>query len=182
MDFESLKITDVKLIRHNYLEDERGFFARAFCVKEFAELGLDSGIKQANTSFSLEKGTLRGIHYQLAPKAETKIVRCTRGAIFDVVVDLREDSETFLNWCSVELNSENRNMLYVPKGFGHSFITLEDNTEVTYLVTEVYEPEFERTARWNDPAFKIDWPMSPISISEKDKNARDFDRAYHLSL
>ena len=88
---------------------------------------------------------------------------------FDVVVDLREDSETFLNWCSVELNNENRNMLYVPKGFGHSFVTLEDNTEVTYLVTEVYEPDFERTARWNDPAFKIDWPMAPTSMSEKDK-------------
>lgn len=160
--------------------DDRGFFARFFCVNEFTEAGLETDIVQINNSLSRDKGTLRGIHYQLAPKAETKIVRCIKGALFDVIIDLRESSETFGKWHSVELTAENRKMLYVPKGFGHGFLTLEENTEALYLVTEFYAPELERGIRWNDPYFNIKWKADPVVISDKDKNHPDFNPDYHL--
>lgn len=161
--------------------DERGFFARFFCVREFEDKGLDNKIVQINTSLSAQKGTLRGMHYQLSPQAETKIIRCLRGAIFDVIIDLREQSPTFGQWYGTELNAQNRKMLYAPKGFAHGFITLEDNSEVLYLVTEFYAPELERIIRWNDPRFGIQWPLEPQELSEKDKNQGDFDPSYHLS-
>jgi len=155
--------------------DERGFFARFFCIKEFEALNLDSRIVQINNSFSKDKGTLRGIHYQLSPKEETKIVRCIKGSLWDVIVDLRPNSPTFLKWFGAELNEENRKMMFVPKGFGHGFITLSENTEALYLVTAFYSPENERGIRWNDSKINIKWPSTPIIISEKDKNHPDFN-------
>jgi len=160
--------------------DERGFFARAFCAKEFAAHGLATHFVQVNNSLSATKGTLRGMHYQLAPKAETKLVRCIRGALFDVILDLRRGSPTFGRSFGAELTADNRRMMYVPKGFAHGFITLSDATEAFYLVDEFYAPEFERGVRWNDPKFNIQWPIQPVVISDKDRAHRDFDPAWHL--
>jgi len=161
--------------------DDRGFFARFFCINEYDSMNLDGNIVQINNSLSAQKGTLRGMHYQLAPKAETKIVRCIRGALYDVILDLRLNSPTFGKWYGTELTAEkNRIMMYVPKGFAHGFMTLEDDTEALYLVTEYYSPEQERGIRFQDPRFKIEWPFEPIVVSDKDKNWRDFDPVYHL--
>lgn len=162
--------------------DDRGFFARAFCVREFAEHGLTTRIVQANNSLSAQKGTLRGMHYQLAPKAETKIVRCVRGAFLDVVLDLRQGSPTFGQSFGAELSADNRRMMYVPKGFAHGFLTLTDNAEAFYFVDEFYSPEHERGVRWDDPRFQISWPARPAAISDKDRAHRDFDPAWHLGL
>jgi len=163
-------------------EDERGFFARFFCVNEYDQIGLDRQIVQINNSLSKDTGTLRGIHYQLAPKAETKIVRCIRGSLYDVIVDLRPDSPTFLQWFGATLSAENRTMMFVPKGFGHAFLTLEENTEALYLVTEFYSPENERGIRWNDPKIGIEWPIEPVVISDKDQNHPDFNLSYHCNI
>lgn len=160
--------------------DDRGFFARAFCKNEFENVGLNTGIVQINNSLSADKGTLRGMHYQLAPKAEDKVVRCIRGSLFDVIIDLRENSATFKQWFGIELSAENRKMLYVPKGFAHGFITLEDKTEVFYLVTEFYCPQYERGLRYDDPTFCMQWPIEPVVISEKDKNHPIFNKEIHL--
>jgi dTDP-4-dehydrorhamnose 3,5-epimerase len=160
--------------------DDGGFFARFFCVDEFAKMGLENNIVQINNSASKDKGTLRGIHYQASPKAETKIIRCIKGSFYDVIVDLRPASETFLKWFGVELTSDNKTMLYVPKGFAHSFLTLTDDTEALYLVTEFYSPQHERGLRWNDPVLNINWPFEPSVISEKDMNHPDFNESYHL--
>jgi len=160
--------------------DDRGFFARAFCRDEFAQHGLSTSFVQVNNSMSGEQGTLRGMHYQIAPKAETKVVRCIRGAFWDCIVDLRADSPTFGQWFGETLSAENRKMMYVPKGFAHGFITLEPNTEAFYFVDEFYAPAHERGLRWNDPQFCIQWPAVPKVISEKDSNARDFDPDWHL--
>jgi len=162
-------------------EDDRGFFARFYCINEYEKLGLDRNIVQINNSLSITKGTLRGMHYQLYPKSETKIIRCIKGALYDNILDLRPDSPTFGKSFGAELTAENRRMMYVPKGFAHGFLTLEENTEVLYLVTEFYAPEYERGIRWNDPAFKIEWPFEPVVISDKDKNLMDFNPAYHLN-
>jgi dTDP-4-dehydrorhamnose 3,5-epimerase len=161
--------------------DERGFFARAFCEKEFADGGLVTRFVQVNNSLSAQKGTLRGMHYQLAPMAETKLVRCIRGALYDVILDLRPGSPTFGQSFGTELTAENRRMMYVPKGFAHGFITLADDTEAFYFVDEVYSPAYERGIRWNDQRFQISWPVQPTVLSEKDANHRDFDPAWHLS-
>lgn len=161
-------------------EDDRGFFARAFCVNELGAMGLESTIVQVNNSASRYKGTMRGMHYQLAPKAEVKIVRCIRGALFDVIVDLREGSPTFLKWFGTELSAANRNAMYVPKGFAHGFVTLEDDTEAFCLVTEFYAPDRERGIRFDDPALNIQWPIPPTVVSDKDRSHPDFDEAYHL--
>jgi len=160
--------------------DERGFFARAFCVNEFADHGLATAFVQINNSLSAHRGTLRGMHYQLPPHQETKLVRCIRGALTDVIIDLREESATFGQHFQVELSADNRHMLYVPKGFAHGFMTLEDDTEALYLVDAFYAPEAERGIRWNDPRFAIAWPMEPVVLSEKDAGHRDFDPVYHL--
>jgi dTDP-4-dehydrorhamnose 3,5-epimerase len=174
-----MKFTETPLKGAYYIDlekrgDERGFFARLFCVNEYNEFNLDNKIVQMNNSLSKDKGTLRGIHYQLPPKAETKVIRCIGGAIYDVIVDLRKGSESFGKWFGLELNEDNRTMLYVPKGFGHAFITLTDNVEILYLVTEFYSPENERGIRWNDPFFNIKWPFDPVVISDKDKSHPDF--------
>lgn len=162
--------------------DDRGFFARAFCEKEFQAAGLPSRFVQVNNSLSAQRGTLRGMHYQLAPKAETKLVRCIRGALYDVILDLRRESPTFGQSFGAELSAENRKMLCVPKGFAHGFITLADATEAFYFVDEFYGPECERGVRWNDPKFGIKWPMEPVVLSDKDQKWRDFDAAWHLGL
>ena len=160
--------------------DDRGFFARAFCENEFAARGLGGHFVQVNNSLSVLKGTLRGMHYQLAPKAETKLVRCIRGAMFDVILDLRNGSSTFGQSFGVELSAENRRMMYVPKGFAHGFITLEANTEAFYFVDEFYSPAFERCIRWDDRAFSIEWPLKPSVLSDKDRDQGDFDPGWHL--
>ncbi len=160
-------------------EDERGFFARSFCVKEFKSQNLDIQIVQINNSLSKHKGTLRGIHYQLSPHAEIKIVRCIQGSLFDLIIDLRPDSPTFLQHFGHILSAENRTMMYVPQGFGHAFLSLQDETEAIYMVSEFYSPEQERGLRWNDPALAISWPIVPEIISEKDNSHLDFNLKYH---
>jgi len=160
--------------------DERGFFARAFCEKEFGAHALATHFVQVNNSLSAQRGTLRGMHYQLAPKAETKLVRCIRGALYDVILDLRRGSPTFGRSFGAEVSAENRRMMYVPKGFAHGFITLGDHTEAFYFVDEFYAPEQERGIRWNDARFAIPWPIEPVVISDKDRAHRDFDASWHL--
>ena len=161
--------------------DERGFFARVACRKEFAEHGLNGDFVQINSSLSAEKGTLRGMHYQAPPHREVKLVRCLRGAIYDVIVDLRPDSPTFGQWTAAELTAKNRLMMYAPEGFAHGMMTLEDDTEIIYFVTAHYAPDFERGVRWDDPKFAIEWPMTPTVLSDRDRNQRDFDPAWHLA-
>jgi len=160
--------------------DERGFFARIFCINEYDAIGLDRNIVQSNISWNEEKGTLRGLHYQLPPKAETKIVRCTHGALYDVILDIRLDSHTFGKWFAAELTAENHRMMLVPKGFAHGFLTLKADTEVCYFVTEFFAPEHERGIRYNDPRFGIMWPFEPCVISPKDNSWKNFDFSYHL--
>jgi dTDP-4-dehydrorhamnose 3,5-epimerase len=162
--------------------DDRGFFARAFCEKEFVAHGLVQRFVQVNNSLSATAGTLRGMHYQLAPRAETKLVRCIRGALLDVILDLRSGSPTFGRSFAAELSAENRRMMYVPKGFAHGFLTLEDATEAFYFVDEFYAPETERCIRWNDPRFALPWPREPAVISDKDRTQKDFDPAWHLGM
>jgi dTDP-4-dehydrorhamnose 3,5-epimerase len=181
MIFTETPISGAFLIDLEKRGDERGFFARAFCEKEFAAHGLVTQFVQANNSLSALKGTLRGMHYQLAPMAETKLIRCIRGALYDVVLDLRSDSPTFGHSFGAELTAENRTMMYVPKGFAHGFITLVADTEAFYLVDEFYGPAYERGICWNDPRFKISWPLQPSVLSEKDAKHPDFDRAWHLA-
>ena len=181
MIFTETPIPGAFLIDLEKRGDERGFFARAYCEKEFGARGFVTRFVQVNNSFSAQKGTLRGMHYQLAPMAETKVVRCIRGALYDVILDLRSGSPTFAQSFGAELTAENRRLLYVPKGFAHGFITLADDTEAFYFVDEFYGPASERGIRWNDPRFKISWPLLPTVLSEKDANHRDFDPTWHLS-
>ncbi len=170
MVFKETKLKGAYIIEIKKIEDERGFFGRSFCRKELTEHGLKGDIVQANTSFSNTKGTLRGMHYQVAPYEEAKIIRCVRGAMYDVIIDLRPGSSSFRQWTGTELTSDNYRMLYVPEGFAHGFLTLTDNVEVYYNVTAFYTPGTERGIRWNDPAFNIEWPFDPVVISEKDLN------------
>jgi len=178
--FSETPIPGAFLIEIEKRADDRGFFARAFCENEFMAHGLTPRFVQVNNSLSRFKGTLRGMHYQLAPKAETKLVRCIRGALLDVILDLRQDSDTFGKSFAAELSAENRRMMYVPKGFAHGFITLADATEAFYFVDEFYSPTQERCIRWNDPRFAIDWPARPVVISDKDRDQADFDLSWHL--
>jgi dTDP-4-dehydrorhamnose 3,5-epimerase len=159
------------------LEDERGFFARSFCVGEFEKHGLNPRLVQCNISYNIKKGTLRGMHYQKAPYAEAKLVRCTRGAIYDVIVDLRPDSPSFKMNVGIRLDESNRIMLYIPEGFAHGFITLEDDSEVFYQMSEFYSPQHAAGFRWNDPFFRIQWPLEVAVISERDKTYPDFESA-----
>ena len=154
--------------------DSRGLFARTWCRRELAAQGLDTELAQCSTSFNKRKGTLRGMHYQAAPFAETKIVRCTRGAIHDVIIDLRPDSATYTQHVAVVLTAEDRKALYVPKGFAHGFQTLEDDTEVLYQISEFYSPEHSRGVRWDDPAFGIAWPQDDRTMSERDRSYPNF--------
>lgn len=154
--------------------DERGFFARGWCRQEFADESLCDRFVQMNISFNRHRHTLRGFHYQVAPHREDKLLRCVRGALHDVMIDLRPDSQTYMRHIAVELNATNYLALLVPKGCANAFLTLEDNTEANYLVSESYAPADERGVRWNDPAFGISWPAEPAVISEKDQNWPDF--------
>jgi dTDP-4-dehydrorhamnose 3,5-epimerase len=181
MQFIPTPLAGAYLIDLEKRGDDRGFFARAFCEQEFAAQKLVSRFVQVNNSLSAFKGTLRGMHYQLAPKAETKLVRCIRGALWDVILDLRAESPTFGQHFGAELSAENRRMMYVPKGFAHGFITLQDDTEAFYFVDEFYSPEQERGLRWNDPRFGIKWPAEPVVLSDKDRGHKDFDPAWHLA-
>lgn len=180
MIFTESPLHGVFLIDLEKRGDERGFFARAFCEREFAAHGLATRFVQMNNSLTGPKGTLRGMHYQLAPKAETKLVRCVRGALYDVVLDLRSGSTTFGRSFGAELTAENRRMMYVPKGLAHGFVTLTEDVEALYLVDEFYSPEHERGVRWDEPRFRIEWPVRPVVISDKDRAHRDFDPAWHL--
>lgn len=168
MYFSETPLRGAFVIDLSHHADERGFFARTFCAREFEEHGLRSMVAQANLSFNYRAGTVRGMHYQLPPNAETKLVRCTRGAIYDVVVDLREDSGTYLQHFGVELTAENRRALYVPQLFAHGYLTLTDGAEIEYQVSEFYEPGQERGLLHDDPALKIEWPIEVKVISEKD--------------
>jgi dTDP-4-dehydrorhamnose 3,5-epimerase len=182
MIFTETPVRGAYLIDLEKRGDDRGFFARAFCEKEFGSHHLITHFVQANNSLSAQKGTLRGMHYQLAPRAETKLVRCIRGALYDLILDLRLDSPTFSQSFGAELTAENRRMMYVPKGFAHGLITLTDDTEAFYFVDEFYAPEYERGVRWNDPRFNLQWPIAPVVLSERDANHRDFDPTWHLSV
>jgi dTDP-4-dehydrorhamnose 3,5-epimerase len=155
-------------------EDERGYFARSFCQDEFFSHGLKSEVKQCNISFNINAGTLRGMHYQLAPYQEAKLIRCTQGAIYDVIIDIRPDSPTYCQWMAIELSEENMKMLYVPEGFAHGFQTLEENTGVFYQMFEFYHPESATGIRWNDPVLNIFWPEAVRMISDRDKYYPDF--------
>lgn len=175
MLFQKTPLKDVHLVDLDKRGDERGFFARLFCTEEFGQAGLNREFQQINTSLSAKRGTLRGMHYQLMPSGEVKVVRCIRGALWDVVIDLRPDSPTFRQWFGAELSAENRTMLYVPRGFAHGFVTLTDDAEAVYLVSDPYAPTLERGLRWNDPAIGIRWPVEPIEVSPKDSSWPDFD-------
>jgi|SRR5215469_313966 len=174
MKYRRTKISGVLEIHLEPKSDERGFFARAWCREEFRAQGLNDTLVQCNVSFNRRKGTLRGLHYQMAPFAETKLVRCTRGAIYDVVVDLRPQSPTFKDWTSTVLSAENRLSLYIPEGCAHGFLTLEDEAEIFYQMSEVYDAASARGVRWDDPAFRIDWPDRVNVISERDRSYPDF--------
>jgi len=177
MKFIETNLNDAYVIEIEPHKDERGFFSRFWCRQEFESQGLDTKLVQCNISFSERIGTLRGMHYQIAPFEETKLIRCTMGAISDVIIDLRSKSSTFKKWFSIELNSENHLGLFVPKGFAHGFQTLKDNTEVFYMMGEFYHPECERGIRWDDPMFKIEWPIETKIISSKDQSYPDWKAA-----
>lgn len=174
MQFAETGLAGAFLVALAPIADERGFFARTWCRKEFTERGLQPEFVQCSTSFSKRKGTLRGLHYQAYPHAETKLVRCTRGAIYDVIVDLRPASPTFRHWFGGVLSVENERMMYIPEGFAHGFVTLENDTEVFYQMSAYYHPAAARGVRWNDPAFGISWPVTVEVISPKDRDYGDF--------
>jgi dTDP-4-dehydrorhamnose 3,5-epimerase len=169
MRFEETKLNGAYLLTLDLIEDGRGFFARSFCQKEFEHHGLNSAIVQCNIAYNKKKGTLRGLHYQIEPYAETKVVFCRKGAIWDVIVDLRRDSSTFRQWQGFKLSDENHQALYIPQGFAHGCQTLEDDTELFYLMGEAFHPELAKGLYWNDPDLGIDWPIHPPILSSKDR-------------
>lgn len=194
MIFKETQLKGAYIIELEPIQDERGFFARSFCKKEFKLRGISMNIAQCNISYNKKKGTLRGMHYQRAPHEEAKIVSCMKGSIYDVIIDIRPDSSTYCRWIAVELQAENREqrtesredlayrlpltapykMLYIPKGFAHGFLTLEDNTEVFYHMSEFYSPGYGRGIRWNDPFFAIQWPEEAKAMSAQDRNYQDY--------
>jgi dTDP-4-dehydrorhamnose 3,5-epimerase len=185
MLFTETKLKSAYIIEPERLEDERGFLARTFCRKEFESHGLSPNFVQCNISYNKKGGTLRGMHYQAAPYEEAKLVRCTSGSIYDVIIDLRPDSPTYCQWIAVTLHGFNfsthppihpstHKLLYIPEGFAHGFVTLVDNTEVFYQMSEFHMPEYARGVRWNDPAFNIQWPEDVLIISDKDKQFPDY--------
>jgi len=175
MIFQATKLPGVYAIDVERKADERGFFARSWCCDEFESNGLNPRLVQCSVSFNTLRGTLRGMHYQAPPYPETKLVRCTRGAIYDVVVDIRPNSPTFKQWVAVTLTAENRRTVYVPEGCAHGFLTLEDETEVLYQMSEFYHPESAMGVRWDDGAFAISWPGTVEVISERDRSYPDFE-------
>lgn len=174
MLFDQLNLKGAMLIQFDKLEDERGFFARSFCQNEFKEHHLHTHIAQSNVSFNKKRGTIRGMHYQILPHAEAKLVSCVRGAIYDVIIDLRPDSETFKQWLGIETGAQDYEMLYVPEGFAHGFQTLTSNAVVCYHMFEFYHPESSRGVRFDDSAFDIKWPLQCAVISKKDLSYQVF--------
>jgi len=175
MIFNHTTLKDAFLIDIEKREDSRGFFARAWDVKEFKQNVLNSNLVQCNISRSNKKGTIRGMHYQKSPHEEAKLIRCTKGKIYDVIIDLRPNSESYKKWEAFELSSDNYKLLYVPEGFAHGFQSLEDNTEIFYQVSQFYSPGAEIGIRWNDPFFNINWPLEISEISDKDRDIEDFN-------
>ncbi len=174
MKFSPTALAGACIIDIEPVPDERGFFARSWCREEFARHGLNPDLAQCSISFNKKRGTLRGMHYQAKPHEETKVVRCTRGSIYDVIVDLRPESSTFRKWIAVELSADNRRMLYIPAGLAHGFQSLTDDTEVFYQISTPYHPESARGVRWDDSAFGIEWPVTERVISDKDRQYPDF--------
>lgn len=170
MIFTETKLSGAYVIEIEKIEDERGFFTRTWDKKEFSKIRLETEFVQSSISYNKKKGTIRGMHYQTKPYEENKIVRCTKGRIFDVIIDLRPESKTYRKWFSIELNSYNYKMLYIPKGFAHGFQTLENNTEILYNISQFYHPESSKGVRWDDRIFGIKWPVKVSLISEKDLN------------
>ena len=179
MIFTETPLAGAYLIDIEKRGDDRGFFARVFCEKEFGAHGLETRFVQVNNSTSGKRGTLRGLHYQLPPASEVKLVRSIRGSLYDVIVDLRAGSPTFGKWFGAELSAENRRMMYVPRGFAHAFMTLTDDVEALYLVSSFYSPQEERGVRWDDPTVGIEWPVLPSEISDKDRSWPSLDPAFH---
>jgi len=177
LKFHATPLSGLYVVEIEALRDERGFFARSYCAREFSAHGVDFPVAQCNVSFNDKAGTLRGLHYQAAPHEEAKLVRCTRGALFDVAVDVRLDSPTYRRWYAVELTPDNGRMLFIPGGFAHGFQTLQDGTEISYVMSEFYHPDSARGLRWDDPAFAIDWPLANPIISDKDRSHPLLDRA-----
>jgi dTDP-4-dehydrorhamnose 3,5-epimerase len=175
MIFSETDLAGAFVIDLEPIEDARGFFARAWCERELAEHELETRIAQCNISYNERRGTVRGMHFQQPPHEEVKLIRCTRGALYDVILDLRRDSSTYAQWTGVELSDNNRRMLYVPRGLAHGFQTLADHTEIFYIVSEFYSPVAAAGVRWNDPTFHIEWPLGPpTAISDKDASWPDF--------
>jgi dTDP-4-dehydrorhamnose 3,5-epimerase len=174
MKFSPTTLPDAWLVQLEPIVDSRGFFARTFCVEEFAGHGLETSYPQHSISFSARKGTLRGMHYQREPHSEVKVVRCIKGIIWDVIIDIRPDSPTYRRWQNFELSSARGDQLYIPKGFAHGFLTLSDDVEVNYLISEFYSPQSARGIRYNDQTFDITWPAPITEISEKDLHWPDF--------
>ena len=170
MLFHKTPLAGAFIIEQQPHRDERGFFARYFCAQEFREAGLVDTYPQINNTFTADKGTLRGLHFQLAPFAEAKVIRCVRGRIWDVIVDLRPDSPTFKQWYGAELDAESRQMMYAPRGFGHGVLTLCDDVELIYSMSDVFSGPHQRGLRWDDPALSIRWPIAPVLISEQDRS------------
>ena len=177
MIFLETKLSGAYVIEIERIEDERGFFARTWDKDEFSNRGLDSEFVQFSMSQNKKKGTIRGMHYQAKPHEEIKLVRCTRGKIFDVIIDLRPNSKTFKEWFSIELSENNYRMLYIPNGFAHGFQTLEDNSEIIYEISQKYEPEFSKGIKWDDNTLNIKWPIKGTIISEKDKSLPGFSES-----
>jgi dTDP-4-dehydrorhamnose 3,5-epimerase len=179
--FKETRLKGAYIIDVEYLDDERGFLARTFCRQEFEKRGLNASVAQCNISYNRKKGTLRGMHYQVAPHREAKLVTCLAGSIYDVIIDFRADSTTYGQWLAVELSAHaGRSLLYIPEGFAHGFQTLDDNTEVFYQISEFYDPECARGVRWDDPAFGIDWPPADRTISTRDRTYPDFVGSHRL--
>ena len=174
MIFIETQLAGAYIIDVERYEDERGFFARTWSVEELAEHGLETALAQCSISYNHQAGTLRGMHYQAELYAEVKLVRCTAGAIYDAIIDLRRDSPTWKQWVAVELTAENRRMLYIPKGFAHGFQTLSEGSEVFYQISASYEPSAGRGVRWNDPAFSIEWPLPISVIAQRDATYPDY--------
>lgn len=177
MDFKETVLKGAFVIESQRFEDERGFFVQEWSARELAAAGLDAGMVECNRSFNRRAGTLRGMHYQTVPHAQAKLVRCVRGALYDVIIDLRSDSPTFKQWMGIELSGEDTLTLYVPPDFAHGFQTLVDDTEVSYQTSAYYQPDDQRGVRWNDPAFKITWPQTEsLIIIARDREFPDFEK------
>lgn len=171
MQVVELELEGVKLLKPRIFEDYRGYYMESYSLRTLNEIGIDTIFVQDNHLLSLKKGTIRGIHFQNAPKAQAKLLRCTKGRILDIVVDLRKSSKDYKKWIAIEMNADDKEQIFIPRGFGHGCISLEDNTEVQYKVDELYYPEFDRAIAWNDPELKIDWGTCEPIVSDKDKNA-----------